>query len=472
MVMVISSNAASRSQSFTMLDEKHHQMQRKRFVSIDERQSLRSSNVSMTSRTLEDSTREWVDEDDEYSCNSSSELSDPQLLDDTTTSDDVRQSASMKYTTRSNSDTAMIVDDDDDSDTQSMTNIHRPCYESLNREIQQSHPSRKVNFCWLPINSNKVTSSSSSSGGTIPYHNYIYIGIPHNPPTVCSEGTGRGNVRSLHRKAWLEVSDGKHRYGKHLRMYYRHWESLYILNPNGTNNGTISVTSTRGTFFDWLDSKGKHTGQALPEIPDCPRSVLDSDTVTYIDDIEESKKYAVRLVTVQHGMGRLVRSNGSIVRTGSAGWMFVIRDNVMYVAPKVVNGTCTKRFHHSSFFGGRAVQAAGIIVTDETNGYIQQVLPHSGHYRPGESDVQRVLYFLHEMGVCWSTFTVDVQQFLFIDRSNSNAATNCYMKKCKKVESLHLLSAVTVADFLSHKAHCLQPHGIFAEVESRRYSDN
>jgi hypothetical protein len=235
----------------------------------------------------------------------------------------------------------------------------------------------------------------------------------------------------------------------------------------------MSLAAVHGTFFDWLDSVGKHAGQALPEIPDCPRSVLDSDTVTYIDDMEESKKYAVHIQTNQHGAGRLILTcSGSMVRTGSTGWMFVIRDNVMYVAPKVINGSGMKRFHHSSFFGGRAVQAAGIVVTDEMNGYIQQILPHSGHYRPDESDVQRVLYFLHEMGVCWSTFTVDVQQFLFIDRSNSNSAlNNCCMKK-KKVESLHLRSAVTVADFLSHKARCIQPNGIFATIEARRFLGN
>ena len=478
MTMVISTNKVCRSPPSTMLDE-HHQLQRKRFVSMDERQSVRSLNASMASRTtgMEDSTEEWADEDDEYSCNSSSELSAPQLMDESVEDDAVimRQTASsVQYTTNNQNDPTMI-DEDDDSDTQSTTHIHRPCYESVNHDIPQLplHPSKKVNFCWLPTHTNKITSSLSSNGH-VPYHNYSYIGIPHNPPIVCSEGTTRGNVRSLHRKAWLEVSDTKHRYGKHLRMYYRHWESLYVLAPNNSSsnsNGTIFVASSRGTFFDWLDSVGTHAGKELPEIPDCPRVVLDSDMVTYIDDVETSKQYAVRISTVAHGAGRLVLSNGSVVRTGSAGWMFVIRDNVMYVAPKVINGLSAKRFHHSSFFGGRAVQAAGIIVTDETNGYIQQILPHSGHYRPGESDVQRVLYFLHVMGVGWSTFTVDVQQFLFVDRSsNSNTITTCsgYMKK-KKVESLHLRSAVTVADFLSHKARCLQPNGVFAEIEARRF---
>ncbi len=475
MVLPVSSQPPS-----TILDE-HHQLQRKRFISMDERQSVRSSNAYG-----EDSTREWVDEDDEYSCNSGSEQSDPQLLDDNSEGTSRGQKALIEYSKRSHhgDPTTMMIEEDDDSDTQSTTNIHRPCYESANRDMPQplqSHPSRTVNFCWLPNNTNTMSSSLSSSNGNVPYHNYMYIGIPHNPPIVCSEGTTRGNARSLHRKAWLEVSDRQHRYGKHLRMYYRHWESLYILTPSGSNTNnysdTFSIGSARGTFFDWLDSQGVHAGQTLPEIPDCPRSVLDTDTVTYIDDCEESKTYAVRIVTIKDGAGRLLRSNGTIVRTGPAGWMFVIRDNVMYVAPKVVsNGMCAaKRFHHSSFFGGRAVQAAGIIVTDETNGTIQQVLPHSGHYRPGESDVQRVLYFLHEMGVCWSTFTVDVQQFLFVDRSsthsnNNNTSTNCCFTKKKKVESLHLRSAVTVADFLSHKARCLL--GIFAEIEARRYPGN
>ena len=493
MVLPVSSNMACRSQPPSTILDEHYQLQRKRFISIDERQSVRSSNTSMGSRTVEDSTREWVDQDDEYSCNSGSEQSDPQLLDDNSeggTTGSRSQSALIEFSKRSHHGdiTTMMIeedDDDDDSDTQANTNIHRPCYESANRDIPQplqSHPSKMMDFCWLPNNTNTLSSSLASSNGNVPYHNYIYIGIPYNPPIVCSEGTTRGNVRSLHRKAWLEVSDRQHRYGKHLRMYYRHWESLYILSPNDSNSNhhidTFSIGAVRGTFFDWLDSQGVHEGQPLPEIPDCPRSVLDTDTVTYIDDCEESNEYAVRIVTEKLRAGRLLRSNGTIVRTGPTGWMFVIRDNVMYVAPKVVsNGICAaKRFHHSSFFGGRAVQAAGIIVTDENNGTIQQVLPHSGHYRPGESDVQRVLYFLHEMGVCWSTFTVDVQQFLFIDRTshhnNSNTSTNCCYTKKKKVESLHLRSAVTVADFLSHKARCLLPNGIFAEIEARRYPGN
>jgi hypothetical protein len=463
----------------TMIDDDQQQQRRREFAMVTRRQLSTSGSAS---RVVEDSIRPWVEEDDEYSCNSSSERSEPQLIDDDSTC--ARQTSNRCLASRACNDLPAVAADD--TRMQSSDSVHRPCHESNNYDSEVRR-TKKVNFCWLP-HTTPVSLASSATTSNAPYHNYIYVGIPHNPPIVCSEGVSRGNVRSLHRKAWLEVSDTKHRYGKNLRMYYRHWESLYILSEHSKRTAFAEI---HGTFFDWLDSRGIHKGQPLPEIPDCPRSILDSDTVTYIDDINESHHYAVRIVATNNGVGRLFLtcSNNScstgnnIVRTGSAGWMFVIRDNVMYVAPKVINnGAYTKRFHHSSFFGGRAVQAAGIIVTDETTGHLQQILPHSGHYRPGESDVQRVLYFLHEMGICWTTLAVDVQQFLFIDRNNTTGNTICVNGKCskicscstkkKKVESLHLRSALLVADFLSHKARCLQPHGIFAKIEERRYQSN
>ena len=45
-------------------------------------------------------------------------------------------------------------------------------------------------------------------------------------PDITKRGISRGNYAQLHRKAWLEVSDKYHRYGKNLRMYYKHWEKL------------------------------------------------------------------------------------------------------------------------------------------------------------------------------------------------------------------------------------------------------
>jgi hypothetical protein len=79
---------------------------------------------------------------------------------------------------------------------------------------------------------------------------------------------------------------------------------------------------------------------------------------------------------------------GNPVVTGSDGWIFLLRDNEMFGAPKVTSVITTgqqaspptrqQRFHHSSFFGGKAVTAAGIFITDD-EGILTRLYPHSGH---------------------------------------------------------------------------------------------
>jgi hypothetical protein len=106
-------------------------------------------------------------------------------------------------------------------------------------------------------------------------------------------------------------------------------------------------------FFDWLDSKGEAAGQPLPELDECPRSQLDSDSVLYITDEQETRGYAVRFIVDESGRAVVVDVDNEVVRTGPEGWIFVLRDNIMYAAQKIttVKGHCKKRFHHSSFFG-------------------------------------------------------------------------------------------------------------------------
>jgi hypothetical protein len=261
---------------------------------------------------------------------------------------------------------------------------------------------------------------------------FVYRGIESNPPEITKRGVNRGNPAQIHRKAWLEVSDSKHRYGKNLRLYYRHWESLGF----PTNN-----------FFDWLDSKGLAEGNPLPSIEECPREVLDNDTVLYITDPEVTSRYALEFRSQVDGRCRVLDSKQDYVATGPEGYIFVIRDGVFYGAEKVntIRGDGTQqRFHHSSFFGGKAVAAAGIFITDD-DGYLTLLYPHSGHYRPGEADLQTALLFLHEHGIDLSTFHVDTQQLIRVNRKDSS-------NKKKKVESLHLKRADSVAHFLSHKA--------------------
>ncbi len=284
---------------------------------------------------------------------------------------------------------------------------------------------------------------------------FVYKGICSNPPEVTKRGIQRGNYAQLHRKAWLEVSDKYHRYGKNLRLYYRYWERLEFPFNN---------------FFDWLDSKGEAAGNPLPNLDECPRSELDSDTVLYITNPEVTEQYALTIIPEEGtGRGRVFDVNNNIVRTGSDGWIFVLRDNVVYGAQKItsVTGHSKQRFHHSSFFGGKAVRAAGILITDD-EGYLTRLFPHSGHYRPGEAHMQRMLFFLHHIGISLRTFDLDTQQIFHVNRETT--AADGEEKKKKKTDSLHPMPALYVASFLAHKARFIEA-GIFAQIHMIRKAD-
>jgi len=309
-------------------------------------------------------------------------------------------------------------------------------------------------------------------------------------PEITKRGVARGNYAQLHRKAWLEVSDKHHRYGKNLRMYYKHWESL---------------GHPYHMFFDWLDAKGEAQGTELPNLPEIPRSVLDSDTVQYITDPGISASYALDIVAdPADGSAYVIdRHSQTPICTGKEGWIFVLRDHVFYGSQKVIapnkveastnnadeknNNASTKsrqRFHHSSFFGGKAVASAGIFLTDE-QGRLTHLYPHSGHYRPGEAHVQRVLFFMQQLGVELSTFVVDMQQLFKVSRKfapkggNGNDAVDNkenagavkqpapQMKKAKKTDCLHLMCGLEIACFLAHKALMIE-RGVFHQIHKIR----
>ena len=298
-------------------------------------------------------------------------------------------------------------------------------------------------------------------------------GIKLKSLEITRRGISRGNYALLHRKAWLEVSDKYHRYGKNLRIYYRHWEKL----GHPTN-----------MFFDWLDSKNEAAGEPLPNLACCPRSKVDSDTVLYIGNPEARARYSAQIIPKSgQTQARFIDCDGNILSTGPDGWIFVLRDHEIYISKKVtaVDGKSKNRFHHSSFFGGQAVAAAGILITDE-NGQLSFLYPHSGHYRPGEAHMQRMLYHLYQSGVDLSSFEVDMQQIIHIVREKAdNITTKGHhtaekiiqqtaagkIKKTKKTASLHLKPAIFVADFLGHKASMMGV-GLFNQINSLQISSS
>ena len=229
-------------------------------------------------------------------------------------------------------------------------------------------------------------------------------------------------------------------------------------------------------FFDWLDSKGEAAGNPLPILDDCPRAKLDSDTVLYITNPNVTAAYAIKFVPDENGRGRAVDVDGETVVTGPDGWIFVLRDNVLYAAEKItsVTGHSKQRFHHSSFFGGKAVAAAGIFITDD-EGILTRLYPHSGHYRPGEAHLQRVLFHLHHQGISLRTFEMDLQQILHVTRDkepkdHEKTDNDKSVEKKKKVDSLHLVSAVHAACFLAHKARFIGLN-IFSQIHQIRKAE-
>ena len=231
-----------------------------------------------------------------------------------------------------------------------------------------------------------------------------------------------------------------HRYGKNLRIYYKYWESLGY----PTND-----------FFDWLDSKGAAQDQPLPSVDECPRPQLESDTVLYITDPEITMQYALEVVTNSTGECCILDKLKNPVRTGPDGWIFVLRDDVLYGTEKITssNRKSKQRFHHSSFFAGKAVSAAGIFITNDA-GFLDFLYPHSGHYRPGEAALQRALRFFFTKGVDLRTFQVDVQQLVRVNRKEHR----------RKTDSLQLKLAADVAHFLSHKARFITL-GILSQIQ-------
>jgi len=377
--------------------------------------------------------------------------------------------------------------------------IHSSISTSPSNENYLPHPkissaSRNINWTFTRQHSRSESFPSSEA-------DFFYRGIRANPPEITKRGVARGNYAQMHRKAWLEVSDKRHRYGKNLRMYYKHWEEL---------------GHPFHMFFDWLDSKDEAAGNPLPDLSEIPRSVLDSDTVLYITDPEITATYVLDIVANPvDGSATILDQDGNPVNTGKEGWIFVLRDNLFYGSQKVTAPKCSgtssgnlstgtviprQRFHHSTFFGGKAVASAGIFLTNEC-GLLTQLWPHSGHYRPGESHMQRVLFFLQQLGVDLSSFMVDMQQIFKVTREkapkvqppkesdealdikgpgddnqdNENTTMKCSKlesqvkktKKMAKVGCLHLLSGQEVALFLAHKALMIE-YGVFQQIHKIR----
>lgn len=263
---------------------------------------------------------------------------------------------------------------------------------------------------------------------------------------------GRYMCVRLDKRCWLEVEDRQHRYAKNLRRY--HFEWLRLERPGGS-------------FWAWLEK--------APTLPTCGRDKLETEVVSYCETESERQRYALRCVHGRlwsqlcddddatsspplspHGSRERPRGGWGRLNTGPKGWIFVLRDGVLYARRKSTRAG-VDRFHHSSFFGGECVDAAGLIIA--CDGVVTKLLPHSGHYRPREAILARLLHFLQDcLGLDLAQVEVDVQRLVRQARP----------EHARKVATPLFVSAREAHDFLVHKAMA-KTTNLLRDIEARSF---
>lgn len=216
------------------------------------------------------------------------------------------------------------------------------------------------------------------------------------------------------------------RYGANLRAYYKEWKRQ----------------EAKPSFWEWLDDESI-------EVEGVPRTKLERETVLYCDTVAERQKFAL---SVRNGV-IFQDASQEIVETGEDGWIFVLRDGVLYGGQKETKKI--PRIHHTSFVGGECVQTAGMMVI--TGGLIQTIYPHSGHYRPSEHELLVLLQFLVANGVDLRDVAVDVQRTQKVYRATVNGAL------VRKLDNAHFWKAYRVLNFLAVK-HSSWKSGLFDEL--------
>ncbi|WVQ74548.1 hypothetical protein IAR50_004149 [Cryptococcus sp. DSM 104548] len=102
--------------------------------------------------------------------------------------------------------------------------------------------------------------------------------------------------KALEQQHWLEMIDGKHRYGSNMKFYFRKWKEA----------------ETSDNFFRWLD---KGEGKDL-DLEEMPRERLETERITYLT-AEKRLNYLVKVDN--DGLLRWART-GELVDTAAGQW--------------------------------------------------------------------------------------------------------------------------------------------------------
>ncbi|KAL7285111.1 hypothetical protein ACG7TL_000203 [Trametes sanguinea] len=122
--------------------------------------------------------------------------------------------------------------------------------------------------------------------------------------------------KHLETQHWLELIDGKHRYGSNLKVasLHDHWGSLETATDTEAQyyHARWKQEDTDENFFKWLDRGG---GKDL-SLKECPRERLEKERITYLSP-EQRLNYLVKIDN--EGKLRWAR-NGQLVDTTAGRW--------------------------------------------------------------------------------------------------------------------------------------------------------
>lgn len=186
-----------------------------------------------------------------------------------------------------------------------------------------------------------------------------------------SSPTDLRNISDTSRSYWLEMADEKHRPGYELSAYFQQWKTAGRPDESfweylKDHKYSLSFTGTKVKYYRGRKRAAKRRVQFVG-------SVLQS-----LHPLREGQLFSTK--------------NLSTAFSGGGWGIFVVdRENNLYIHKHVVGV-----YHHSTFTGGGAVQAAGEIVVDES-GRVRIITAKSGHYRPTVAEMRRLLQIFPEI---------------------------------------------------------------------------
>lgn len=205
------------------------------------------------------------------------------------------------------------------------------------------------------------------------------------------------------------------------------------------------------------DTEAEHEASESDSDSDTELEDLDVDVVESVDSPELDNSAASPRSCQQVGDSSSEKdaSDGPLER-----WIFVMKHGSFFCHPKVTKSF--PRFQHSSFFAGAPVDAAGIFSV--RRGRIEELHLHSGHYRPTEIHLYRLLLLLRRLLTddIFSTIQVDAQRILHVARM-----VNSEGSKMKKALTTFLWPATYMLDFLACKKR-MWGAGVFRQIHTRR----